>query len=133
MTSHLLHAMVNISFTLGSYGYSVPYLSRQFAENFHVNDLPYVFLYLDKSIRLYTAHKSLYNKKQMHLLRYRFYLDKEGERMYEMPTDLQYKDELRKEEIRIEDELELLEKKDYEQLEKQLKRNLERIRKTLQD
>lgn len=53
--------------------------------------------------------------------------------MYEMPNDLQYKDELRKEEIRIESELELLEKKDYEQLEKQLKRNLERVRKTLQD
>lgn len=28
--------------------------------------------------------------------------------MYEMPTDLQYKDELRKERIRIEDELEML-------------------------
>ncbi len=32
--------------------------------------------------------------------------------MYEMPSDLQYKDELRKEEIRIENELEMLEKKE---------------------
>lgn len=55
------------------------------------------------------------------------------ERMYEMPTELQYKDELRKEEIRIENELEMLRKKDYEQLEKQLKRNLERVRKSLKD
>ncbi|MCM1267163.1 MAG: hypothetical protein NC302_04585 [Bacteroidales bacterium] len=53
--------------------------------------------------------------------------------MYEMPTDLQYKDELRKEEIRIESELEMLTKQDYEQLEKKLKRDLERVRKSLQD
>lgn len=53
--------------------------------------------------------------------------------MYEMPTDLQYKDELRKEEIRIEGELEMLNNKDYEQLEKKLKRDLERVRKSLQD
>lgn len=53
--------------------------------------------------------------------------------MYEMPTDLQYKDELRKEEIRIESELEMLSNKNYEQLEKKLKRDLERVRKTLQD
>ena len=31
-----------------------------------------------------------------------------------MPTDIQFKDELRKEEIRIENELELLENKEYE-------------------
>lgn len=37
--------------------------------------------------------------------------------MYEMPTDLQYKDELRKERIRIEDELEMLRNKEYEKLE----------------
>ncbi len=53
--------------------------------------------------------------------------------MYEMPSDLQYKDELRKEEIRIENELEMLEKKEYAQLEKKLKRDLERIRESLQD
>lgn len=38
--------------------------------------------------------------------------------MYEMPTDLQYKDHLRKERIRIEDELEMLRDKEYEKLEK---------------
>lgn len=53
--------------------------------------------------------------------------------MYEMPSDLQYKDELRKEEIRIENELEMLEKKEYAQLEKKLKRDLERVRESLQD
>lgn len=53
--------------------------------------------------------------------------------MYEVPTELQYKDELRKEEIRIENELELLDNKEYEQLKKKLKRDLERIRKSLQD
>ena len=53
--------------------------------------------------------------------------------MYEMPTDLHYNDELRKEEIRIENELEMLNNKDYEQLEKKLKRDLERVRKSLQD
>lgn len=53
--------------------------------------------------------------------------------MYEMPSDLQYKDELRKEKIRIENELEMLEKKEYAQLEKKLKRDLERIRESLQD
>lgn len=40
----------------------------------------------------------------------------EGGRMYEMPTNPPYKDELRKEEIRIEPELEMLNNKDYEQL-----------------
>lgn len=53
--------------------------------------------------------------------------------MYEVPTELQYKDELRKEEIRIENELEMLDNKDYAQLERKLKRDLERIRKSLQD
>ena len=53
--------------------------------------------------------------------------------MYEVPTELQYKDELRKEEIRIENELEMLDNKDYAQLEKKLKRDLERIRKRLRD
>ena len=69
----------------------------------------------------------------MAVLSHIFIVFKEGERMYEMPTDLQYKDELRKEEIRIENELEMLDKKDYEQLEKKLKRDLERVRKSLQD
>lgn len=47
--------------------------------------------------------------------------------MYEMPTDLQYKDELRKERIRIEDELEMLRSKEYEKLEKKLERDLARV------
>lgn len=47
--------------------------------------------------------------------------------MYEMPTDLQYKDELRKERIRIEDELEMLRNKEYEKLEKKLERDLTRV------
>lgn len=47
--------------------------------------------------------------------------------MYEMPTDLQYKDELRKERIRIEDELEMLRSKEYERLERKLERDLTRV------
>ena len=52
---------------------------------------------------------------------------KEGERMIEMPTDIQFKDELRKERIRIEDELELLRNKNYAQLERKLERDLQRV------
>lgn len=47
--------------------------------------------------------------------------------MYEMPSDLQYKDQLRKERIRIEDELEMLRGKEYEKLEKKLERDLTRV------
>lgn len=47
--------------------------------------------------------------------------------MYAMPSDLQYKDQLRKERIRIEDELEMLRDKEYEKLEKKLERDLTRI------
>lgn len=50
-----------------------------------------------------------------------------------MPTDIQFKDDLRKEEIRIEDELELLRNKEYEKLEKKLERDLKRVRESLQD
>lgn len=50
-----------------------------------------------------------------------------------MPTDVQFKDELRKEEIRIENDLELLENKEYEKLRKKLERDLKRIRESLQD
>ena len=39
---------------------------------------------------------------------------------YNMPTDIQFKDDLRKEEIRIENELELLENKEYDKLKKKL-------------
>lgn len=50
-----------------------------------------------------------------------------------MLTDIQFKDELRKEEIRIENELELLENKEYEKLKKKLERDLKRVRESLQD
>ena len=50
-----------------------------------------------------------------------------------MLTDLQYKDDLRKEEIRIEQEIELLENKEYDKLKKKLERDLKRVRDSLQD
>lgn len=53
--------------------------------------------------------------------------------MIEMPTDIQFKDELRKEEIRIEDELELLENEEYSKLKRKLERDLKRVRDSLQD
>ena len=52
---------------------------------------------------------------------------------YNMPTDIQFKDDLRKEEIRIENELELLENKEYDKLKKKLERDLNRVRESLQD
>lgn len=48
-------------------------------------------------------------------------------------TDLQFKDALRKEAIRIEDEIELLESQEYEKLKKKLERDLKRVRESLQD
>lgn len=57
---------------------------------------------------------------------------KEGERMYEVPTELQYKDELRKERIRIEDELEMLRDKEYEKLERKLERDLARVNESIE-
>lgn len=59
--------------------------------------------------------------------------EKEGERMIEMPSDIQFKDELRKEEINVENELKMLHNKEYDLLEKKLERDLERIRQSLQD
>lgn len=50
-----------------------------------------------------------------------------------MPTDIQYKDQLRKDEIEIESMLEMLRKQEYEQLEKKLERELKRIKESLQD
>ena len=50
-----------------------------------------------------------------------------------MPTDIQYKDQLRKEEIRIETMLEMIQNQEYAQLEKKLERELKRIRESLQD
>ena len=52
---------------------------------------------------------------------------------YNMPTDIQFKDDLRKEEIRIKNELELLENKEYDKLKKKLERDLKRVRESLQD
>ena len=52
---------------------------------------------------------------------------------YNMRTDIQFKDDLRKEEIRIENELELLENKEYDKLKKKLERDLKRVRESLQD
>ena len=52
---------------------------------------------------------------------------------YNMLTDIQFKDDLRKEEIRIENELELLENKEYDKLKKKLERDLKRVRESLQD
>ena len=56
-----------------------------------------------------------------------------GERMVEVPTDIQFKDELRKEEIRIENEIEMLDNKEYDKLKKKLERDLKRVRDSLQD
>ena len=62
--------------------------------------------------------------------------EKEGEKKVSdlsMPTDIQFKDDLRKEEIRIVNELELLENKEYDKLKKKLERDLKRVRESLQD
>ena len=53
--------------------------------------------------------------------------------MIEMPTDIQFKDELRKEEIRIENEIEMLDNKEYDKLKRKLERDLKRVRDSLQD
>ena len=62
-----------------------------------------------------------------------FYMKGVGRMIDYMPTDIQFKDELRKEEIRIESELELLENKEYDKLKKKLERDLKRVRESLQD
>ena len=50
-----------------------------------------------------------------------------------MPTDIQFKDDLRKEEIRIEDELELLANKEYDKLKKKLELDLKSVKESFQD
>lgn len=50
-----------------------------------------------------------------------------------MPTDVQFKDELRKELIEKEERLELLRNKEYEKLEKKYLKDIERINASLQD
>ena len=50
-----------------------------------------------------------------------------------MPTDIQFKDDLRKEEIKLEELLNLLKNQEYEKLQKKLERDLKRVRESLQD
>ena len=44
-----------------------------------------------------------------------------------MPTDIQFKDDLRKEEIKLEELLSLLKNQEYEKLQKKLERDLKRV------
>lgn len=50
-----------------------------------------------------------------------------------MPTDIQYKNDLRKERIFYEELLEILENEEYDRLKKKLKTELERVEASLQD
>ena len=50
-----------------------------------------------------------------------------------MPTDIQFKDDLLKEEIKLEELLNLLKNQEYEKLQKQMERDLKRVRERLQD
>lgn len=50
-----------------------------------------------------------------------------------MPTDIQFKDDLRKELMMYEDYLELLENEEFEKLKKKFKNNIKRINESLQD
>ena len=56
-----------------------------------------------------------------------------GERMLEMPTDVQFKHELRKQLAEVERKLEMLRNKEYDKLEKEYLREIEDIIKSLQD
>ncbi len=50
-----------------------------------------------------------------------------------VPTDIQFKDDLRKEEIKLEELLNLLKNEEYEKLQQKLERDLKRVRESLQD
>lgn len=50
-----------------------------------------------------------------------------------VPTDIQFKDDLRKEEIKLEELLNLLKNEEYEKLQQKLERVLKRVRESLQD
>ena len=50
-----------------------------------------------------------------------------------MPTDIQFKDDWRQEEIKLEELLNLLKNQEYEKLQKKLERDLKRVRESLQD
>jgi hypothetical protein len=54
-------------------------------------------------------------------------------RDFEMPTDIQYKDELRKERIMYQEYLELLENGEKEKLRKKFTENIKRIEASLRD
>lgn len=56
-----------------------------------------------------------------------------GERMVEMPTDVQFKYELRKQLTGLQRKLELLENKEYEKLKKEYLKEIEDIQASLQD
>ena len=53
--------------------------------------------------------------------------------MEHMPTDIQFKDDLRKELMMYKDYLELLENSEYEKLKKKFQDNIARINASLQD
>ena len=50
-----------------------------------------------------------------------------------MPTDIQFKDELRKEEIKLEEQIEMLKNKEYDKMLATFERELKRVRESLQD
>ena len=50
-----------------------------------------------------------------------------------MPTDIQFKDELRKEEIKLEEQIEMLKNKEYDKMLAKFERELKRVRESLQD
>ena len=56
-----------------------------------------------------------------------------GERMIEMPTDVQFKHELRKQLTDIKRKLEMLRNKEYDKLEKEYLDEIENIMNSLQD
>lgn len=58
---------------------------------------------------------------------------KGGERMLEMPTDVQFKHELRKQLTEIKRKLEMLRNKEYDKLEKEYLNEIENIEQSLQD
>ena len=48
-------------------------------------------------------------------------------------TDIQFKDELRKEEIKLEEQIEMLKNKEYDKMLAKFERELKRVRESLQD
>lgn len=54
-------------------------------------------------------------------------------RDYEMPTDNQFKDDLRKELLFLKELLEYLDNKEYDRIRKKLNDNIDRVEQSLQD